>query len=471
MCACSPAASTRLPHFDDVETAPSAIRTAARAVVRVGTSGQVATGSFISPTGLLLTNNHVLGVPICPIEGCSLEITRLYQRGSPPPQAERVFGIPTSVDEGLDMAVVQLFDTRAGAMLSTPDYLRWALHSPTALLGSHVTIVGHPEGGLKKWTDGIVYDVEGDWVRSDAYILPGNSGSPLLDDDGELVGLAHHAVSGEDLIAGDAVNVALDATASAPLHAALGNPLPASMISVGESTTADQVLANQAVYLNADTATALVDGNPDGILDLLSTACDAALAAPATETIDQLAGVLAPCTEAASWIECRSDATPTSSAETCPAVPGDWARRYQEVDQTELGDDDQPDLYLASFATAALSTSVAAGLAAGSSALVAMLTTAGAPLDFNVANYLAAFQVRTYGGQDVAAYVEGYRDVPDFRSSAATIFSAGAWLSNQGVLSASTLQGIWAKLSSDPEVDVHDELYLEGYAYRAGWIR
>jgi hypothetical protein len=32
-------------------------------VVRVGTSGQYGSGSFISENGLLLTNNHILGAP------------------------------------------------------------------------------------------------------------------------------------------------------------------------------------------------------------------------------------------------------------------------------------------------------------------------------------------------------------------------------------------------------------------------
>ena len=59
------------PHFNHIATAPAAIKTAARAVVRIHTAKAYGTGSFISPDGLLLTNNHVLGVPVCPIEGCS----------------------------------------------------------------------------------------------------------------------------------------------------------------------------------------------------------------------------------------------------------------------------------------------------------------------------------------------------------------------------------------------------------------
>ena len=33
----------------------------------------------MSPQGLLLTNNHVLGVDLCPIEGCFAQITQNYK--------------------------------------------------------------------------------------------------------------------------------------------------------------------------------------------------------------------------------------------------------------------------------------------------------------------------------------------------------------------------------------------------------
>jgi S1-C subfamily serine protease len=70
-----------LPHFNDITTASPKIQTAARAVVRVRTAGQVATAFFISPSGLLLTNNHVLGISVCPVQGCYVTLTQMHERG------------------------------------------------------------------------------------------------------------------------------------------------------------------------------------------------------------------------------------------------------------------------------------------------------------------------------------------------------------------------------------------------------
>lgn len=49
-----------------VETAPSVIKKAGEAVVRINANG---TGFFITENGLLMTNNHVLGVDNCPKKG------------------------------------------------------------------------------------------------------------------------------------------------------------------------------------------------------------------------------------------------------------------------------------------------------------------------------------------------------------------------------------------------------------------
>ena len=63
-----------------------------------------ATAVFISPDGLLLTNNHVLGVSICPVEGCYVQLTFGDQRGVPVSPAEVVFAVPKAVNVGLDVA-------------------------------------------------------------------------------------------------------------------------------------------------------------------------------------------------------------------------------------------------------------------------------------------------------------------------------------------------------------------------------
>jgi len=66
-CSSSKPCHCTLPHFNDITTATPEIQAAARAVVRLQTAGEYGTGFFISPTGLLLTNNHVLAILYVPL--------------------------------------------------------------------------------------------------------------------------------------------------------------------------------------------------------------------------------------------------------------------------------------------------------------------------------------------------------------------------------------------------------------------
>jgi hypothetical protein len=457
------------PSFSDVLSAPAAIQTAARAVVRVESAGELASGSFISASGLLLTNNHVLGEPVCPREGCWIEITPMHQRGTPYQQPETVFAVPMSVDVGLDLAFVQLYTSQGGPRLVTPDFLTLRLETPASLVGTHVTVIGHPEGNLKKWTDGVVAYWTGDWFVSTAYILPGDSGSPAVDDNGLMVGIVHRAPIGEDLITSDGVNVYSIGTASSSIQAAMGAALPAVMISAAAATTAADAVANDRVYLNGRASSVTVAGTSVGVLTLLGQACDAALARQDFVSPEDLSAALAPCDDATLWIECRLDAGPPPYGVECPAADAAaWAARYQAMNGLWRGMNGTLDLYPVSFGIAQLQSSMGAGYMAGAQSLTQALTQAQPELDFTLANYLAAFQVPSYAGVNVAAFVAGYPAVPHYELEGRRIASAAGWLAYHGAMSKNEMLAILSQLHSDPRVDVGSKLYIEELEYAYG---
>src|SRR6185312_6525113 len=333
-CSSGGGGGTTLPQFYDLTSASGPIKTASLAVVRIHTAGEYGTGSFISPDGLLLTNNHVLGDTVCPLEGCSIELTFNFQRGETYAPPMTVFAVPVAVDVGLDMALVQIHVGSAdGPHWQTANYLTIVGHDPASMLGMHITIVGHPESRLKKWTSGQVVDVFGNWFSSTAYILPGDSGSPVLDDAGNLVGIIHRAPTGEDLISSDGVNVMAIGTASGPLQTSIAAAtLPNSMISTAAATTADAVVAADFVYLNGLAATAAVDGTITDVLSVLGTACDAALARTDFASPDDLTSATQPCNDALEWIECRQDAGHVPYGTVCPSSDGAlWTSRFQKL--------------------------------------------------------------------------------------------------------------------------------------------
>ena len=459
--------SVTLPGFKDVSDAPAVIQTAAKAVVKVGTSGEFATGSFISPHGVLLTNNHVLGVGICPLEGCYVEITFMQQRHSKPQQPQTVFVVPLAVDVGLDMAVVQVSDTPGGAPLDTPSFLTLDSRDAASLVGTHIHVVGHPEGHLKKWSEGEVVDINGAWISTTAFTLPGSSGSPILDDAGHLVGIEHRGPTSQDLGSNVGVDESSIGTASAALIAAMSAPLPPAMWSIAAPATDDDVVAHQVLYLNGHAKDATVSGMPKRVLSSLGSACDAALARNDFASPNDLASALAPCTDAMDWIECRSDA-PAGGFGVCPDDVTAWRSRYQGVFDHWHELNGQLELAPIAFGDAALEAYKSNGQAVASQNLRQALGAAMTPLDFDVANYLAAFDVESYDGARLVDFLQGYSNVPGYALSGTSIASAMLWLNNNMAVSGPDVRTFLQRLAGDDNIDLGAKLYIEEVLYESG---
>jgi V8-like Glu-specific endopeptidase len=464
-CSSSSPATVTLPHFNDITTATPKIRTAARAVVRVRTAGEYGTGFFISATGLLLTNNHVLGDPVCAIEGCYVDLTQMHQRGEPQQQPSTVFGVPTTVNAGLDMAAVQFYDPN-GNQLDTPDFLSFDSQDPASLLNQHITIVGHPEGRLKKWTDGEVVDANGQWITTTAYTLPGDSGSPILNDQGQVVGLLHRGPTSEDLFSQTGVNMYSVGTASAPIGTVLAAPPSAPVVSTAAPTTKDEFLANNFAYLNARVTTVTVDGMSIGALPIFGEACDAALARTDFTSPGDLSSALTPCYQAETWIDCRGNYSSPYGI-VCPAFTDQatWASRFQSMNQLQLGMNGQPDYSIVSFGIAELQPSWAAGVTAGAQSLQQVLDATSPVLDFGLAEYLAAFAIESYGGTQIATYVSNYKQVPHYELQGTEIAYTAGWRYNNRNMTKAQLQSFLQQLFADPNISVGARLAIEDYLY------
>jgi hypothetical protein len=473
VCVLSPAAcssdtrSVSLPSFGDVSDAPPAIQTAAQAVVRIETAGSAATGSFVSPTGILLTNNHVLGVEVCPLEGCYAKITFLHQRHSAPQEPQTVFVVPLAVDVGLDIAAVQVSSNPGAAPMDTPHYLTLASRDPVSLQGAHIHVVGHPEGHLKKWAQGQVVDSDGTWVEFTAFSLPGSSGSPLLDDEGHMVGILHRGPTTLDLVSPSGVDVYSIGTASSAIIPAMGAPLPPTMWSINAQATDDDVAKHQVLYLNARAPNATVNATSRPVLTSLGVACDGALSRQNYLSPDDLERGLAPCTQAELWIECRADTKPGGFG-VCPDDADGWLQRYQGVYDRWRALNGHLSLDMVSFGPAALTASESQGVSTGGLKLVAALSAADAPLDFTVAAYLAAFNIDAYAATAIADFVHGYGKVPGYALQATDIASAALWLNHNDKLTGPDAISFLKSLIGDDRVDVGSKLYIEDVLYRSG---
>lgn len=155
----------------DEQTSISVYRTVSPAVVTISAGNGSGSGSIISPEGLVLTNNHV----IRSARGGVVSV-RTTAGG-------RYTGQVIATDPKNDLALVRL---------NTTDRLPTIRLSgvESIQVGQRVFAIGSPFGLSGTLTTGILSRIgrNGD-LQTDAALNPGNSGGPLLNSRGELIGV------------------------------------------------------------------------------------------------------------------------------------------------------------------------------------------------------------------------------------------------------------------------------------------
>jgi serine protease Do len=165
-------------------------------------------GFIIDPKGLILTNNHV-------VEGAQKLTVQLAD--------EREFDAEVvGTDKPSDLALIRIKHPPSGLVP-----LRFG-DSDKLQIGEWVVAVGAPFGLYESVTTGIIsakgrqntgISTYGNFLQTDAAINPGNSGGPLVNLDGEVVGIntAIYSQSGGYMGIGFAIPVNLARTVEASL--------------------------------------------------------------------------------------------------------------------------------------------------------------------------------------------------------------------------------------------------------------
>ena len=142
------------------------------------------TGFVVDPSGIIVTNLHV-------IEGATRAAIKLHT-------GEQYTQIKVaSFDEGRDLAVLRIpgFDLPPLSFGNSDD----------VKAGATVYAIGNPFGLEESVTKGIVSSVRvGDngtkIIQTDSAVSPGNSGGPLIDEDGKVVGVVTFKIRGGENI-------------------------------------------------------------------------------------------------------------------------------------------------------------------------------------------------------------------------------------------------------------------------------
>ena len=161
----------------------------------VGTSNEkkgtgLGTG-FIVDDNVIVTNFHVAGD--------ATELKVVFNNNDTMYDAELVRG-----DKDSDIAVIKLKDWEKFTK-ENPEFkiLHYATKEPQE--GDTVYAIGHPWGLFYSVSKGIVSaakrkspnDIPSWWIQTDAHVFNGNSGGPLLNEDGEILGINSIMVANE----------------------------------------------------------------------------------------------------------------------------------------------------------------------------------------------------------------------------------------------------------------------------------
>lgn len=137
----------------------------ARKTMFIKSGKAICSGAFISPMGHILTAKHC-------VEGAEeIEVEtydgQRYQAGS------------RTLAKNGDLAVIQI------GRFNTPHFSL----ADTTEQGEPVTIIGSPLGLTRTKTTGTVSKLYGDYTILDCTGVPGNSGGPVLDANGNIIGV------------------------------------------------------------------------------------------------------------------------------------------------------------------------------------------------------------------------------------------------------------------------------------------
>jgi len=237
------------------------VRQALPAVVSVSTPKASGSGFFITSDGVVVTNAHVVqdaaSVTVLMPSGRELESTHLYVDDQ---RDLALIKVPISGNPFLKLSATLPAPGSDVIAIGTP-----GAHDVTGTLMLPNTVTKGVVSGIREFPEGTTESVPGRaglWIQTDATINHGNSGGPLLNSSGEVVGINTLAFAATGT---PGLNFALAATELTKMMESRFGVQPPST-SATANTAASAVQASTATGEITSSATATVSflSNPPG---------------------------------------------------------------------------------------------------------------------------------------------------------------------------------------------------------------
>jgi S1-C subfamily serine protease len=159
------------------------IEDAIKGVVTIKTDVSQGTGFLITDDGYLITNAHV-------IKGARFANVYTYNE-------ENYSSDFIGYDSDMDIALLKIIGDYNSLTLGNSNKIK---------IGEKVVAIGNPLGLGFSVTQGIISAVDREgpneisaYIQTDTALNPGNSGGPLIDTQGEVIGINNFKISGENI--------------------------------------------------------------------------------------------------------------------------------------------------------------------------------------------------------------------------------------------------------------------------------
>lgn len=156
------------------------------AIVKVSTPSGLGSGFIINPSGLVVTNAHV-------IQGeTKIKCTVWFQEADGSVRRETLDDVRiVAVNHHLDLALLELAPVEGETFTHVP-----IQPSEELRVGQEVFAIGNPMGLERSLSQGVVSTTQRNfdgisYIQTTAEINPGNSGGPLLNSRGEVIGVTN----------------------------------------------------------------------------------------------------------------------------------------------------------------------------------------------------------------------------------------------------------------------------------------
>lgn len=474
--------------------ASPAIQTAAKAIVLIqppdGTSG---TGFFLKENGRLVTNAHVLGPENCTREGCYTDLFFSFEHGAKPEKKE-VFVVPLFTDPHWDVSAFNVFiptkENPIAQRFEPAHGLEFSSLPTKGLVSRELSLVGHPFGGLKRWSTTAVYEVQGDWCRSGHCTPSGYSGSPMLDSEGKIVGIVHRARdTGSSTLSLEHVLHCSLFSLSEGFRSALERikgDVPSSNVRTFGSLpfsgkiNLDEVEAEDVLNPSVESmlsrklwSLTLSSGKKNEkilLMNILKESCQEDL--ESEEAAQDPDFSYDTCLQASELIDCTQNWEGDEKTR-CPQgeVRAEWEKLFQDVaDYLELKSRGEFLAWRIAKASA-FETSKEAKRAAAHKALVGILekrSISAFPAAEHVADAAKTREDMVINGVDYLKLLQDYGSNPSFSHYSSEIASALESLSANQVVPASELDPVYASFLTDPKIPVDEKATLEAEVLARG---